>query len=176
VRGRAGRSVRGQGEAECRPMGEGVSRHGRRWEGEGVWSETGEQMEGRLLVCGRTDLSAEQVQVAWDQLRIWIEDEGTDRTRGGLGLEQTNRSEAERARRRGLAMWWVVVVGGEEEANEQAGRPRATRRKVGRPPKALQRSGKREQRGFVRGHQAISAAALRGDAWPSMGDARPPVG
>jgi hypothetical protein len=51
VRGRAGRSVRGQGEAECRPMGEGVLRHGRRWEGEGGWSETGEQMEGRLLVC-----------------------------------------------------------------------------------------------------------------------------
>jgi hypothetical protein len=80
--------------------------------------------------------------------------------RQGVGTDEQERAGAGEAERVGDGSG--DVVGGEEEANEQAGRPRATRRKVGRPPKTLQRSGKREQRGFVRGHQAISAAAQHG--------------
>jgi hypothetical protein len=180
LRVKAGLSFRGQGDAELRPIGERVSRHGRRWAGEGVWSETGEQMEGTLVVCWEkgyeeklavvTDLSAEQVQVAWYQMRFWIEDEYKDHKSGGWGWEQTKMSDPERASRvwlaMAVAMWWVVVVGGEEEASAQVARPRAKRRKVGRPPKPLQRPRNREQSCFVRGHQAISAAAMRGEALP----------
>jgi hypothetical protein len=111
-----------------------------------------------------TDLRAEQVQMVWDQLRIWIEDEDTDHTCGGRGWEQTNRSEPERARRRGLAMavamWWVEK---RKPTNRQGDRAPHGERWGGHP---------RRCSGLGSGSSAVLCVGIRRSAQqPSMGDA-----
>src|SRR5258708_6910059 len=203
MRVKEGMGLRATGEEAFRPIGERVTRHGRRWSRQGVWSEQGTPMEGTVLVCWErgyeeklavvTDLSSEEAEGAWYQMRFWIEDEFKDEKRGGWRWEQTKMTNPERASRRWLAMavamHWVVLVGGEQDGREQDAKhqkkPHA-RRKVGRPPKQFHRPRGRELSCFVRGQQAISAAVVRGEElpmgkgmqedWPRQGDAvgKPP--
>ncbi len=180
---------RGEDEHEFRPMGQRVNRHGRGWSGAGEWSEQGERMTGTLLVRWEkgyeeklavvTDLPPAQAQVAWYQMRFWIEDEYKDHKRGGFRWEQTKMTDPGRAKRLWLAMavamQVAVLLGGKLEDEEQRqarkggqqGRRRGSRKKpVGRPPKPIRRPRAREQSCLVRGQQAISAAAMRGEEVP----------
>lgn len=63
--------------------------------GKGAWSETGACLHETLLVRWEkgdeearvvvTDLEAEEVETAWSLMRVWMEDEDTNHTRGGWG-------------------------------------------------------------------------------------------
>src|SRR5258708_21766819 len=170
-------SLRAAGEQEFRPLGARVTRRGRRWSGQGVWSESGTPLSGTVSVRWEqgyeeklavvTDLPAEEVEGAWYQMRFWIEDEFKDEKRGGWHWEQTKMTDPGRASRRWLAMavatHWVVLVGGEQEAREQTAKGQKKsggRRKVGRPRKQFHRPRGREVGCFVRGHQAIIATGV----------------
>jgi hypothetical protein len=180
-------SFRATGEANFQPLGQRVLRRGRGWSGEGEWSEQGERMEGTLLMRWEkgyeeklavvTDLPPEHANVAWYQMRFWIEDEYKDHKRGGLRWEQTKMTNPARAKRlwlaMAMAMQLAILVGGqleEEERVRQArkrGRGKARKpKRVGRPAKPIRRPRDREQSCLARGQQAISAAAVRGEALP----------
>jgi Transposase DDE domain len=188
-------SFRAQGEENFSPMGMRVERRGRGWRGIGEWSEHGERMEGTVLIRWEkgyeeklvvvTDLGEKEGNVAWYQMRFWIEDEYKDHKSGGWGWEQTKMENPQRAERLWLAMavamQMAVLVGGREEAKEQERKRRAAlrlqgKRRVGRPPRPLQRPRGREQSCLMRGQQAIQAAVIRGaevpvgyvvtEAWP----------
>jgi hypothetical protein len=183
LRVKEGMRVRAEGEEQACPMGERVTHQGRRWCGRGVWSPQGTPLSGTLVVrweAGEeetlavgTDRVPDEAEGAWDQMRLWIEDECTDEKRGGWHGEQTNRNDPERAHRRWLAMAgatpWVVNVGGEHEAHEQVrrGKKPPARRTVGRPAKQCPRPRGRALSWFVRGHQAISAAGAQGRPVPT---------
>ena len=126
-------------------------------EGKGEWSEHGERMEGTVLIRWEkgyeeklvvvTDLGEKEGNVAWYQMRFWIEDEYKDHKSGGWGWEQTKMEDPKRAERLWLAMavamQMAVLVGGQEEAKEQEQERRKARkgvkgkRRVGRPPKPV---------------------------------------
>lgn len=193
VKGNLG--FRASGECAFRPIRERTPRRGRKWAGVGEWSETGETIRGTLLACWEngyaesmdvvTDLAAEEANVAWYQMRFWIEDEYKDHKCGAFHWEQTKMSDPERAERwylvMAVAMQAAVRVGGELEARDQqqkgGNRRKARAGRVGRPAKPLRRPRGREQSCLERGCQAISAAAVRGkrvsvgpmvaEAWPS---------
>jgi hypothetical protein len=102
--------------------------------------------EEKLVVV--TDLEETCGNAAWYQMRFWIEDEYKDHKSGGWGWEQTKMEDPQRAERLWLvmavAMQMAVLVGGQEEACEQEQKRRAARkfkgkRRVGRPPKPIQR-------------------------------------
>jgi hypothetical protein len=129
--------------------------------------------EEKLVVV--TDLGEEEGNAAWYQMRFWIEDEYKDHKSGGWGWEQTKMEDPQRAERLWLAMavamQMAVLVGGQEEAKEQEQKRRQARkiigrRRVGRPPKPVQRPRGREQSCLMRGQQAIQAAAIRGEEIP----------
>jgi DDE family transposase len=178
-------SFRAQGEENFSPMGMRVGRRGRGWRGKGEWSEHGERMEGTVLIRWEkgyeeklvvvTDLGEKEGNVAWYQMRFWIEDEYKDHKSGGWGWEQTKMEDPQRAERQwrasAVAMLMAVLVGGQEEAAEQEQKRRATRklhgkRRVGRPPKPIQRPRGREQSCLMRGQQAIQAAVVRSEEIP----------
>jgi Transposase DDE domain len=180
-------TFRAQGELAFRPIRERLARRGRKWKGVGDWSETGETIEGTLLVGWEkgyeermavvTDLSVEEANVAWYQMRFWIEDEYKDHKRGAFHWEHTKMTDPRRAERlylvMAVAMQAAVLVGGALEAREQqpnkqrarGGKPVVSRH-VGRPAKALHKPRGREQSCLERGCQAISAAAVRAEAVP----------
>jgi hypothetical protein len=129
--------------------------------------------EEKLVVV--TDLGEKEGNVAWYQMRFWIEDEYKDHKSGGWGWEQTKMEDQQRAERQWLAMavamLMAVLVGGQEEAAEQEQKRQATRklpgkRRVGRPPKPIQRPRGREQSCLMRGQQAIQAAVVRSEEIP----------
>ena len=176
---------RAAGEAGFSPIGKRVQRRGRGWKGKGQWSEQGERMEGTLLVRWEkgyeeklavvTDLEPEEAEVAWYQMRFWIEDEYKDHKSGGWGWQQTKMQDPKRAERLWLAMavamQWVVVVGGQEEASQaqQARRlaPKGKgKRRGGRPARSRYRPRGREQSCLRTGQQKIMAAVIRGEALP----------
>jgi len=178
-------SFRTPGEENFSPMGLRVQRHGRGWAGHGEWSEHGERMEGIVLIRWEkgyeeklvvvTDLSEKDGNVAWYQMRFWVEGEYKDHKSGGLRWEQTKMTDPRRAERQWLAMavamQIMVLVGGQQEANEQeqkrrAGNLRKAKRRVGRPPKPLHRPRGREQSCLMRGQQAIKATVIRGEDIP----------
>lgn len=180
-------SFRAEGEAAFRPIRERMPRRGRKWKGVGHWSETGETIEGTLLVCWEkgyaermavvTDLPVEEANVAWYQMRFWIEDEYKDHKRGAFHWEQTKMSDPARAERlylvMAVAMQAAVLLGGTLEAGEQQQSKQGERRgkqvarkHTGRPAKPRRRPRGREQSCLERGCQAISAAAVRGECVP----------
>jgi Transposase DDE domain len=178
-------SFRVQGEENFSPMGTRVERRGRGWGGKGEWSEHGERMQGTVLIRWEkgyeeklvvvTDLGEREGNAAWYQMRFWIEDEYKDHKSGGWGWEQTKMEDPRRAERLWLAMavamLMAVMVGGQEEAKEQEQKCQKTRkllgkRRVGRPPKPIQRPRGREQSCLMRGQQAIQAAVIRGEEVP----------
>src|SRR5258708_33341362 len=153
---------RAEGEETLRPIGERVTRRGRKWVGQGEWSEQGERLRGTLLVCWETgyeeklavvtDETGEDAQVAFYQMRFWTEDGFKDQKRGGWRWEQTKMSDPERASRLWFAMavtmLWAVRVGSEEEGREWARQKRKKRPptgKRGRPRKQFHRPRAREQ-------------------------------
>ncbi|HEY6410375.1 MAG TPA: hypothetical protein VIY29_23230, partial [Ktedonobacteraceae bacterium] len=176
-------------ESAFRPIRERVCRRGRKWQGQGEWSEQGETMQGTLLVVWEkgyeerlavvTDLGPEQAQASWYQMRFWIEDEYKDHQRGGFHWEQTKMGDPARAERlylvMAVTMQLALLVGGSLEARDQQDKPRqGTRgstkqgkRGRGRPAKAVSRRRGREQSCLERGCQAISAAALRAEEIPT---------
>jgi hypothetical protein len=179
-------SFRATGEETFSPMGQRVKRRGRGWKGKGEWSEHGEQMSGTVLMRWEkgyeeklvvvTDLDEKEANAAWYQMRFWIEDEYKDHKSGGWGWQQTKMTDPERAERqwlvRAVAMQIAVLVGGQEEAEEQEhirrkALPHKGKRRVGRPPKPIQRPRGREQSVLVRGQQTMHAAVLRGEEMPS---------
>jgi len=178
-------SFRVQGEEHFSPIGMRVQRRGRGWRGGGEWSEHGERMQGTVLIRWEkgyeeklvvvTDLGETCGNAAWYQMRFWVEDEYKDHKSGGFGWEQTKMEDPQRAERLWLAMavamHMAVLVGGQEEAEEQERKRRAARklarkRRVGRPPKPIQRPRGREQSCLRRGQQAIQAAIIRGEEVP----------
>jgi hypothetical protein len=178
-------SFKAQGEEHFAPIGMRVRRRGRGWGGVGEWSEHGERMQGTVLIRWEkgyeeklavvTDLGEKEGNVAWYQMRFWIEDEYKDYKSGGWGWEQTRMKDPKRAERLWLAMavatQMAVLVGGEEEAREQEQKQRKSRkgerkRRVGRPPKPIHRPRGREQSCLMRGQQAIQAAVVRGEEVP----------
>jgi hypothetical protein len=178
-------SFRTAGEENFSPMGMRVRRRGRGWKGKGQWSEHGERMEGTVLIRWEkgyeeklvvvTDLDEKAANAAWYQMRFWIEDEYKDHKSGGWGWEQTKMTDPRRAERqwlaRAVAMQMAVLVGGQEEAQEQerkrrAAKKRKEKRRVGRPPKPVQRPRAREQSCLMRGQQTIQAAVARAEEIP----------
>jgi hypothetical protein len=166
-------------------MGMRVQRRGRGSARKGEWSEHGERMQGTVLMRWEkgyeeklvvvTDLEEKEGNAAWYQMRFWIEDEYKDHKSGGWGWEQTKMEDPQRAERLWLAMavamLMAVLVGGQEEAEEQEQKRRSARRlpgkrRVGRPPKPIQRPRGREQSCLLRGQQAIQAAVVRGEEIP----------
>jgi hypothetical protein len=144
-------------------------------------------MEGTLLVRWEkgyekklavvTNLPPSGANVAWYQMRFWIEDEYKNHKSGGWGWEQTKMTDPRRAQRLWLAMavamQTAVLVGGQIEAreHEQARKLRTERadrgrqgkpKHVGRPAKPIRRPRAREQSCLMGGQQAISAAVVRG--------------
>src|SRR5437762_2252975 len=122
-----------------------------------------------------TDLDEKEANAAWYQMRFWIEDEYKDHKSGGWGWQQTKMTDPKRAERqwlaRAVAMQMAVLVGGQEEAEEQEHKRRKAlqhkgKRRVGRPPKAIQRPRAREQSVLERGKQTMHAAVLRGEEMP----------
>lgn len=175
--------LRAEGEQDFRPIGERVQRRGREWTGRGEWSEEGERMTGTVLVRWEkgyeeklavvTDLEPKDAEVAWYQMRFWIEGGFKDQKRGGWRWEQTKMTDPARAGRLWLAiavaMWWVVSVGCEEEAREELEALKKKQRKkrpVGRPRKQYQRPRAKEQSCMVRGQQTISVAQHSGQELP----------
>jgi ribulose kinase len=113
--------------------------------------EKGSQ-EARAVV---TDLSGEEVERAWDRMRVWLEDEDTDHTRGCWGWQHITMQDPRRAERlwvaMAVAMQMTVVVGGLEEAHEEEQRSRNVRRRTqsgrgGRPATPPDTPRGREQR------------------------------
>jgi hypothetical protein len=179
-------SFRAEGEETFSPMGQRVKRRGRGWKGKGEWSEHGERMSGTVLIRWEkgyeeklvvvTDLDEKEANAAWYQMRFWIEDEYKDHKSGGWGWEQTKMTDPKRAERqwltRAVAMQMAVLVGGQEEAEEQEHKRRKAlqhkgKRRVGRPPKPIERPRAREQSVLERGKQTMHAAVLRGEEMPS---------
>jgi len=179
-------SFRATGEENFSPMGQRVKRRGRGWKGKGEWSEHGEQMSGTVLMRWEkgyeeklmvvTDLDEKEANAAWYQMRFWIEDEYKDHKSGGWGWQQTKMTDPKRAERqwltRAVAMQMAVLVGGQEEAEEQEHKRRKAlqhkgKRRVGRPPKPIERPRAREQSVLERGKQTMHAAVLRGEEIPS---------
>jgi len=179
-------SFRAQGEENFSPMGQRVKRRGRGWKGKGEWSEHGERMSGTVLIRWEkgyeeklvvvTDLDEKEANAAWYQMRFWIEDEYKDHKSGGWGWEQTKMTDPKRAERqwltRAVAMHMAVLVGGQEEAQEQEHKRRKAlqhkgKRRVGRPPKPIERPRAREQSVLERGKLSMHAAVLRGEEIPS---------
>jgi Transposase DDE domain len=178
-------SFRESREETFSPMGLRVKRRGRGWSGTGEWSETGERMEGTVLIRWEkgyaeklvvvTDLSEKEANAAWYQMRFWIEDEYKDHKSGGWGWEQTKMTDPKRAERqwlaRAVAMQMAVLIGGQEEAQEQERKHRKAKqvkgkRRVGRPPKPVCRPRAREQSVLMAGQQSIQAAVARGQEIP----------
>jgi|GEM_PF-618744 len=179
-------SFRATGEESFSPMRQRVKRRGRGWKGKGEWSEHGERMSGTVLIRWEkgyeeklmvvTDLDEKEANAAWYQMRFWIEDEYKDHKSGGWGWEQTKMTDPKRAERqwltRAVAMQMAVLVGGQEEAEEQEHKRRKAlqhkgKRRVGRPPKPIERPRAREQSVLERGKQTMHAAVLRGEEIPS---------
>src|SRR5258708_37762124 len=114
LRVKEGMGLRAVGEERARPIGERILRHGRKWCGQGVWSEQGTPIEGTVVVRWEggyeeklavgTDLSPEEGEGGWYQMRFWIEDEFKDHKRGGWRWKQTKMSDPGRASRVGLGM------------------------------------------------------------------------
>lgn len=178
-------SFRTAEEESFNPMGERVKRRGRSWSGKGEWSEHGERMEGTVLIRWEkgyeeklvvvTDLDEKEATAAWYQMRFWIEDEYKDHKSGGWGWEQTKMTDPKRAERqwlaRAVAMQIAVLLGGQEEAEGQERKRRAAKklkgkRRVGKPPKPIQRPRGREQSVLMAGQQSIQAAMIRGQEIP----------
>ncbi len=176
---------RAEGEADFVAIGKRVRRRGRGWKGKGAWSETGARLQATLLVRWEkgyeeaiavvTDLSEEEVELAWYLMRFWIEDEYKDHKSGGWGWQHTKMEDPKRAERLWLAMavamQIVVLVGGLEEARQEEQRSRKARqrkqpRRVGRPAKPQHKPRGREQSCLVRGQQSIQAAVIRAEALP----------
>src|SRR6266478_157714 len=179
-------SFREAAEETFSPMGQRVKRRGRGWSGKGEWSEHGERMEGTVIIRWEkgyaeklvvvTDLNEKEANAAWYQMRFWIEDEYKDHKSGGWGWEQTKMTDPGRAERqwlaRAVAMQMAVLIGGQEEAEEQEHKRRKAlqhkgKRRVGRPPKPIERPRGRAQSVLVRGQQTMHAAVLRGEEMPS---------
>ncbi|HEU5381189.1 MAG TPA: hypothetical protein VFV38_37670 [Ktedonobacteraceae bacterium] len=182
-------TFRAASEAEFHPLRERVARHGRSWQGQGEWSEQGEQIAGTLLVVWKkgyedrlavvTDLLPGQAQAAWYQIRFWIEDEYQDHQRGGFHWEHTKMADPGSAERLYLvmvgSMQLAVMVGGSLEAREQQEQQRQAKTRVskgrkwspGQPARAVSWQRGREQSCLSCGCQAISAAALRAEEIPS---------
>ena len=175
-------SFRAVGEETFSSMGQRVKRRGRGWSGKGEWSETGERMEGTVLIRWEkgyaeklvvvTDLDEKAANAAWYQMRFWIEDEYKDHKSGGWGWEQTKMTDPKRAERqwlaRAVAMQMAVLIGGQEEAEEQERKRRNAKgkRRVGKPPKPVCRPRAREQSVLMAGQQSIQAAVARGQEIP----------
>jgi hypothetical protein len=179
-------SFRAEGEENWRSVGQRVKRRGRGWKGKGEWSEDGERMSGTVLIRWEkgyeeklvvvTDLDEEEAHAAYYQMRFWIEDEYKDHKSGGWGWEQTKMTDPKRAERqwlaRAVAMQMAVLVGGQEEAEERERKRRKAsqqkgKRRVGRPPKPIQRPRGREQSVLERGQQTMHAAVLAGKEIPN---------
>lgn len=178
-------SFQARGEESFSPIGMRVKRRGRGWSGKGEWSETGERMEGTVLIRWEkgyeeklvvvTDLDEKAANAAWYHMRFWIEDEYKDHKSGGWGWEQTKMTDPKRAERqwlaRAVAMQIAVLIGGQEEAEEQERKRRKAKqakgkRRVGRPPKPVCRPRAREQSVLMAGQQSIQAAVARGEEIP----------
>jgi hypothetical protein len=176
---------RAEGEVDFVEIGKRVQRRGRGWMGKGVWSEKGARLQGTLLVRWEkgydkalavvTDLSEEEVEIAWYLMRFWIEEEYKDHKGGGWGWQHTKMVDPKRAERLWLAMavamQMTVLVGGREEAEveEQSRRTVSKRklpRRVGRPAKPLSQPQRRQQSCLVRGKLCIQAAVIRAEALP----------
>src|SRR5215469_4524177 len=178
-------SFRESNEETFSPMGQRVKRRGRGWSGKGEWSETGERMQGTVLIRWEkgyeeklvvvTDLNEKEANAAWYQMRFWIEDEYKDHKSGGWGWEQTKMTDPKRAERqwlaRAVAMQIAVLLGGLEEATAQERKRRAAKRgsgkrRAGRPPKPVCRPRAREQSVLMAGQQSIQAALMRAEEVP----------
>jgi hypothetical protein len=176
---------RAEGETDFVGIGKRVQRRGRGWKGKGEWSEEGARMRGTLLVRWEkgyeeamavvTDLSEDEVEMAWYLMRFWIEDEYKDHKSGGWGWQHTKMEDAKRAERLWLAMavamQMAVVVGGLEEAKQEELKSRKRRvakpsKRAGRPAKPLHKPRGREQSCLVRGQLCIQAAVVRAEALP----------
>lgn len=178
-------SFREQTEETFSPMSLRVKRRGRGWSGKGEWSEDGERMRGTVLIRWEkgyeeklvvvTDLNEKEGNVAWYQMRFWIEDEYKDHKSGGWGWQQTKMTDPKRAERqwlvRAVAMQIAVLVGGQQEAEEHKQKWSKAcklkgKRRVGRPPKPVCRPRAREQSVLMAGLQSIQAAVIRGEEVP----------
>lgn len=173
LRVKKGMSFRQEGHASFGTVGERVKRTGQEWKGRGEWSETGEQMQGTLLVCWEegyeepiavvTDLEPRQAKTAWYQLRFWIECEYKDGKRGWLHWEHTKMLKPERAGRlwlvQALVLRRAILLGGALEAQEQQ---RRAKKRVGRPALLVTRPRGREQSVLMRGMMAFRAAQSGG--------------
>lgn len=150
------RGFRAEGEEHVSPIGERVKRRGRRWQGQGAWSEQGERLTGILLVGWEggeeetlavvTDETGPEAEIAFSHMRIWTDDGFTEQKRGDWRGEQTKRTDPQRASRLWVAlavtMGWAVRVGREEEGRAQH-TPRSAR---GTPPGKRGRLGTRFRR------------------------------
>lgn len=180
-------TFRATGEPHFAPIRQRVSKAGKRWKGQGAWSESGVRQKGTLLVRWEkgsddainvvTDLLPNQAQAAWYQMRFWIEDDYTDGTRGWFHGEHRKMTKPERAGRLwlvlGLALSKAILLGSELEAQEQAqarrkGRGAPSRRR-GRPLLPDRRPRGREQRALMRGVLAIRAAESGWRPFPFQG-------
>ena len=170
-------TFRQEGEEDFESIGQRVKKPGRRWKGQGEWSETGVRMKGTLVVrwetgyeepiCVVTDLVPAQAQAAWYQMRFWIEDEYKDGKRGWFHWEHTKMIRPERASRLwlvlGMALQMAILLGSELEAREQSQQARCRRRQAeprrrGRPALPVKRPRGREQSVLMRGIMALRAA------------------
>lgn len=138
-------------------------------------------MQGTLLVRWEkgdeeamavvTDGSEELAELAWDQLRIGIEDEDRDYKRGGWEWQHPQMQNPRRAERLWLAMAvampMTILVGGLEEAQEEEHRSGKRREAVrprwgGRPARPVPKLRGR----LGTGQQRIPAAVVRAEALP----------
>jgi hypothetical protein len=175
-------TFRVEGAKEFTPIGKLVRKAGKRWKGQGEWSETGVRQKGLLLVRWEkgydeainvvTDLLPKQAEAAWYQMRFWIEDDYKDGKRGWFHWEHSKMTKPERASRLwlvlSLALSKAMLVGSEMEAQEQAQARRERKprgkpsRRRGRPLLPDRRPRGREQSVLMRGVLAIRAAESGG--------------
>jgi hypothetical protein len=123
--------------------------------------------EERWIVV--TDLEPQEANVAWYQMRFWIEGGFKDQKRGGWQWHHTKMRDPSRASRLWLVMAvatiLVVGIGGKEEAEEQADRE-ATQTANSQEAKPDQKQRGREESCFLRGRLVIEAVMLRAEALP----------
>jgi hypothetical protein len=123
--------------------------------------------EERWIVV--TDLEPQEANVAWYQMRFWIEGGLKDQKRGGWQWHHTKMRDPSRASRLWLVMAvatiLVVGIGGKEEAEEQADRE-ITQAANGQEAKPDQKRRGREESCFLRGRLVIEAVMLRVEVLP----------
>ncbi len=120
-----------------------------------------------------TDLSLDQAEAAWYQMRFWIEDEYKDGKRGWFHWEHTKMTKPQRASRLwlvlGIARHMAILLGSELEAREQEQQARRRKRRAGEAPRrrgrpvvGVKRPRGREQSVLMRGVMAMRAAESGG--------------